>query len=328
MVCRRLLRSSQMIAGLCLAVACIGSANAQAYPTKAITMVSPYQPGGGADGIGRVLAEAASRELGQPVVVDSKPGAEGMIGSLDVAKSQPDGYRILWGGAGSMMMSTALRKNPPFDPVTAFTPVAATVDFSFFLYVHPSFPARDIKEFIAYVKAHPGEVSYASSGGLSLLNMADLEAKHGLKMVRVPYKGEASAATDLVANRVQALFATTSIGSFARDGKLKMLATTLPQRSELFPEVPTFREAGLPDVEFGGGWLGVYAPPGLPQPIVERLNKAFSRAYNDPRVKEHMLKAGLVYTPINTQEDLLNYTRNQRDLYRRSVRDLKIPQVD
>lgn len=325
---RQALHYCRLLAAACVALAAAGSAHAQAFPAKPITLVSPYQPGGGADGIGRVLAEAASRELGQPIVVDAKPGAEGMIGSLDVARSPADGYRLLWGGAGSMMLSTALRKNPPFDPATAFTPVAATVDFSMFLYVPPSFPANNVQEFIAYVKANPGKVSYASSGGLSLLNMADLASRHGLDMVRVPYKGEASAATDLVTNRVQALFATTSIGSFVREGKLKMLVTTLPQRSPLFPEVPTFQEAGLPLVAFGGGWLGIYAPPGLPQPVFDRLNKAFSKAYTDPRVQEYMLKAGLVYTHIPTQEALVAYTRDQRDLYRKSVRELKIPLVD
>jgi len=324
---RRFLRAAGLAATLCASFIAAPLAQAQSYPVKPVIMVSPYLPGGGADSIGRLIAEAAARELGQPIIVESKPGAEGAIGSLDVAKSPADGYRILYGGAGSMMLSTAVRKNPAFDPVAAFTPIAATVDFAMFLYVHPSFPANNLKEFLAYVKANPGKVSYAASGGLSLLNMAALESKYGLEMVRIPYKGEPAAATDLVTDRVQALFATTSISAFVRDGKLKLLATTLPKRSELFPNVPTFAESGLPDPEFGGGWMGFYAPVGTPKPIVDRLNRAFTAGMSDPKVQESMRRNALVYTPVSP-ETLAAYTLQQRDLYRRSIRDLKIPQVD
>lgn len=320
-------RPFRLIAGLCLAFAAL-SAAAQAFPTRPVTLVSPYQAGGGADGIARAIAEAAGKELGQAVIVDAKPGAEGLVGSQDVQRAPPDGYRVLFGGAGSLMITTALRKNPPFDPVTAFTPVAASVDFSFFLYVHPSLPVKNVQEFIAYVKANPGKVAYATGNNQGLLSMADLALKHNLDMVKVQYKGEAGAATDLMSNRVQAIFATTALLNFAKEGKLRILVTTLPKRSPLLPDVPTMKESGVPEIEFGGGWLGIYAPAGTPPPVVERLNKAFAAAFNSPDVQTKMNNAGLVYTPYNTPEELARYTRDQRDLYRKTVKELGIPLTD
>lgn len=316
----------QVLAGMgALALGAATGAHAQApFPTKPIILVSPYLAGGSADGIARALAEAAGKELGQPVVVEAKPGAEGLVGAADVQKAPPDGYRVLWGGAGSMMIVPALRKNPPFDPVTAFTPIAASVDFSFFLYVHPSFPAKDMKEFLAYVKANPGKVSYATGNNQGLLTMADLELKHNLDMVKVQYKGEVAAAADIVTNRIQAIWATTSILNFAKEGKLRILATTLPKRSPLLPDVPTMKELGIAGGEFGGGWLGIFGPAGVPRPIVERLNKAFVHALNTPDVQTKLSNAGLVYTPITTPEALNAYSKDQRDMYVKVVKDLKI----
>ena len=223
-----------------------------------------------------------------------------------------------------MMVVPALRKNPPFDPVTAFTPITASVDFSFFLYVHPSLPVNNVKEFIAYVKANPGKVSYATGNNQGLLSMADLALKHNLDMVKVQYRGETAAAADLLTNRVQAIFATTSIMNFAKEGKLRMLVTTLRKRSPLLPDVPTMKESGVPEIEFGGGWLGIYGPPGMAKPVVERLNKAFVSALNSSDVQTKLNNAGLVYTPYLTPEELAKYTMDQRDLYRKTVKELGI----
>lgn len=321
------LRPGRLVAGLCtgLCIALTGQgASAQAFPNKPLTLVSPYLAGGAADGIARALAEAAGKDLGQSVVVEAKPGAEGLVGAMDVTKAPPDGYRVLFGGAGSLMIVPALRKTPPFDPVTAFTPIAASVDFSFFLYVHPSLPVKTMKEFIDYVKANPGKVAYATGNNQGLLTMADIALKHNLDMVKVQYKGEVGAAADLVTNRVQAMWATTSIMNFAKEGKLRMLATTLPKRSPQLPDVPTMHEAGLPPVEFGGGWLGIYGPPGMPKPVVDRLNKAFIGAMSNADVQTKMQNAGLVYTPYTTPEELAKYTKDQRDLYRKTVKELGI----
>ncbi len=324
MTFRRPSRCRSLIGGLALAFTSFIS-SAQQFPTKPITLVSPYLAGGSADGIARAIAEAAGKELGQPVVVEAKPGAEGLVGAQDVQRAAPDGYRVLWGGAGSLMIVPALRKEPPFDPVVAFTPIAASVDFSFFLYVNPSLPAKNMKEFIEYVKANPGKVAYATGNNQGLLTMADIAKKHGLDMVKVQYRGEVAAATDLLTNRVQAMFGTTSVINFAREGKLRVLVTTLQKRSPLLPEVPTMRESGVPDVEFGGGWLGIYGPANMPRPVTERLNKAFIAAFNNADVQTKMRDAGLVYTPYPTLPELAKYTRDQRDLYRKTVKELDIP---
>ncbi|CAN5466559.1 tripartite tricarboxylate transporter substrate binding protein [soil metagenome] len=316
-----------LIAGMGAAALFASGVQAQgAFPNRPITLVSPYQAGGSADAIARAIAEAAAKDLGQPVVVESKPGAEGLVGAADVQKAAPDGYRVLWGGAGSLMIVPALRKAPPFDPVTAFTPIAASVDFSFFLYVNPSFPAKDMKEFIAYVKAHPGKVAYATGNNQGLLTMADLSLKHNLDMVKVQYKGETGASADLLTNRVQAMWATTSVLPFAKDGRLRVLATTLPKRSPLLPDVPTMKELGISGGEFGGGWLGIYGPAGMPKPIVDRLNKAFVGAFNSQDVQTKLYNAGLVYTPVTTPDALGKYTRDQRDMYIKTVKDLGIEQ--
>jgi len=299
---------------------------AQDFPSRPIVLVSPYLAGGSADGIARAIAEAAAKDLGQPVVVESKPGAEGVIGANDVLKALPDGYRVLWGGAGSLMIPAALRKHPPFDPVANFTPVAASVDFSFFLYVHPSFPAKNIKEFISYVKAHPGQVAYATGNNQGLLTMADMSKKFGLDMVKVQYKGEVGAAPDLLSNRVQAMWGTSSVINFARDGKLRVLATTLTKRSDLLPDVPTMREEGVAAGEFGGGWLGIFGPAGMPKPVVQRLNTAFLKAFNSPDVQTKMHASGLVYTPYTTPDTLARYVKDQRDMYRNLMSDLNMVQ--
>ena len=316
-----------VLAGFGAAALAASGVHAQApFPSRPVTLVSPYQAGGSADGIARAIAEAASKELGQPIVVESKPGAEGLVGAADVQKAPPDGYRVLWGGAGSLMIVPALRKSPPFDPVTAFTPIAASVDFSFFLYVHPSFPAKDMKEFIAYAKANPGKIAYATGNNQGLLTMADLALKHNLNMVKVQYKGETGAATDLLSNRVQAMWGTTSVLPFAKEGKLRVLATTLPARSPLLPEVPTMKELGITGGEFGGGWLGIYGPAGMQKPVIERLNKAFVSAFGSADVQAKMYNAGLVYTPVNSPEALVRYTKDQRHLYVKMVKDLGIEQ--
>jgi tripartite-type tricarboxylate transporter receptor subunit TctC len=303
-------------------------ARSQTFPSKPITLVSPYQAGDTVDTIARSIAEVASKDLGHPIVVESKPGAEGLIGALDVAKSTPDGHRILWGGAGSLMVVPALRRTPPFDPVTSFTPVAGSIDFSFFLYVHPSFPAKTAQEFVSYVKANPGKVAYATGNNTSLLTMSDIALRHGLEMERVQYRGETAAVADLLSNRVQAIFATSSLVSYAKEGKLRVLATSLSRRSSLLPDVPSLKESGVDWAEFGGGWLGVYGPPGMQPGVVERLNGAFSAAFAAPELKPKLQMWGLFHTPRTRPGEMAEFTRQQRDLYRSLVRAAKLPVVD
>ncbi len=324
---RRMLRGFAAGAAICLLGA--NAVAADNFPNRVITLVSPYQAGGGADSIGRAIAEAAAKQLGQPVVVESKPGAEGIIGAMDIIRSKPDGYRLFWGGGGSMVVSPALRKKTPFDPVKAFTPISGSVDFSFFLYVRPDFPANNFKEFIAEVKANPGKYNYGTGNNTGLLTFAYLKKKYGLDIQQVKYKGESAVVNDLIPGRVQALFATTSALQHAKTGKLKMLVTTLPERSELAPDVPTFQESGFEEIPFSpaGGWLGIFGPPGMDPGIQTKLHEAFDKALQDPEVKKMILSGGLKHTPMSIPE-LTEFVRSQRDQYIETVRDLQIPQID
>lgn len=307
-----------------------GTASAASdYPTKPITLVSPYLAGGSADGIVRALATAAAKDLGQPVVVETKPGAEGLIGAQDVMRSAPDGYRILWGGAGSMMVVPALRKTAPFDPEKAFTPITGRVDFSFFLFTHPSVPAKNMKEFVELVKANPDKYNYATGNNQGTLTFAYINKEYGLSMERIAYKGEAAIMNDILPGRIHALIGTSLAISHAKDGKLNVLATTLPQRSPLLPDVPTMTESGFKEVPFspGGGWLGIFGPAGMQKPVVDRLAKAFTIAFQDPEVQEKVRVAGLTYTKMSPEE-LGRFVVEQRDQYIKTVKDLGIPLVD
>lgn len=318
----------RLFAGLSATIVA-GSVCAADFPVRPVTLVAPYQAGGSADGIARAIATAAAKELGQPVVVENKAGADGLIGAMDVLKAAPDGYRVLWGGAGSMMVVPALRKNPPFDPVTAFTPIAGSVDFSFFLYVHPSVPANDMREFVDFIKANPGKYNYATGNNQGLLTFAYINKSQGLDMEQVAYKGETAVVGDLIPGRVQAMFGTSTASPHVKNGKLKALVTTLPQRSPLLPDVPTMKESGFDDLPFspGGGWLGIFGPAGMERPVVDRLNKAFEAALNDPEVQKQLEQAGLTYTPLSVDE-LAVFVKDQRDLYKKTVRELGIPLLD
>lgn len=299
------------------------AASAQ-YPNKPITLVVPYQAGGSTDALARALATAAAAELGQPIVIENKPGAEGLIGCLDVAKAAPDGYRLLLGGAGSLVLVPALRKTPPYDAVKDFTPIAGVSEFSFFMFVHPSLPTKNMTEFVNYVKANPGKVNYAASNNSGIMSMAFLSRTAGLDMVKVLYKGEPASIADLLTNRVQATFATATPVPHVKSGQLRALATSLTKRSNLLPDVPTMTEAGQKEIPFGGGWVAIFGPAGMPKDVVNRLSKAFIAANNQPATHAKMDQLALVPSPL-TSDELGSYVKAQTIVYRDAVRDLKMP---
>jgi tripartite-type tricarboxylate transporter receptor subunit TctC len=315
-----------------LAVLMVGVAPAiaaQGFPTKPITLVVPYQAGGSSDGIARAMVRLVGKDLGQQVVVENKAGAEGMIGSLDVMKSAPDGYRILFGGAGSMIVVPALRRAPPFDPGTQFTPISGVVDFSFFLYVHPELPVKSLKEFVAYAHANPGKINYATGNNQGLLTFAYLKKSLNLDVVQVAYKGETAATADLLTGRVQAMFATTAPLMHAKEGRLKVLVTTLPQRTPLLPEVPTMTESGYPEFPFSpaGGWLGIFGPADMQPEVVKILHQSFGKALTDPDIQKQLAQAGLAYRAMGLDQ-MGMFVKSQRDQFRSLIRDLGIPQID
>lgn len=302
---------------------------AQGFPAKPITLVVPYQAGGSSDGIARAMARLVGKDLGQQVIVENKAGAEGMIGSLDVMKSAPDGYRILFGGAGSMIVVPALRRTPPFDPGTQFTPISGVVDFSFFLYAHPDLPVKNLKEFVDYAQANPGKINYATGNNQGLLTFAYLKKSLNLDVVQVAYKGETAATADLLSGRVQAMFATTAPLMHAKEGRLKVLVTTLPKRTPLLPEVATMTESGYPEFPFSpaGGWLGIFGPAEMNPEVVKILHRSFGKALTDPEVEKQLAQAGLAYRAMELDQ-MAVFVKSQRDQFRNLIKDLGIPMLD
>ncbi len=294
------------------------------FPNKPITMVIPYMVGSSSEGIARSVAAAASAELGQPVVVDNKPGADGQIACLDVMKAAPDGYRILLGTGGSLVAVPALRKTPPYDAVKDFTPIAGLADFSHFVFVNTNLPAKNMAEFISYVKANPGKVNYGTGNNISLLTMAYLTRDAGLDMVRIPYKGEPATLIDLLANRVQVMSATALPFPHVKSGALRALVTTLPKRISTLPDVPTMQESGLKEIPFGGGWVAFFGPAGMPKDVVDRLSRALIAAQKTPDVQARMDQFFLVASPLRPEE-LGAHVRAQAIVYRDAVRELKMP---
>jgi tripartite-type tricarboxylate transporter receptor subunit TctC len=312
------------LATLACATLVSGTAQAQ-FPNRPVTIVMPYPAGSSTDGLVRAVATAAAVELGQSVVVDNKPGAEGLIAHADVAKSPPDGYRIVFGTGGSLVAVPALRKVPPYDAIKDFTPIAGLADFSHFLFVHASFPAKNMAEFIAYVKANPGKINYATGNNISVLTMGYLQRDAGLQMVQVPYKGEPPALTDLLAGRIQVMSATALPVPHAKSGALRALVTTLPKRTPLLPDVPTMQEAGQKPIPFGGGWVAFFGPAGMPRDIVDRLSKALINASATPIVQQRIEQFGLVHSPLKPDE-LATHLKAQVVIYADAVRELKLQQ--
>lgn len=296
-------------------------AHADDYPTRAIRIVVPFSPGGAVDGPTRLIAQELGKRLGQPVVVENKPGAGATIGTDVVAKAPPDGYTLLLASQTNAISATLYRKLP-FDPIEDFTPITLIGREPGVVVVHPSVPARTLQEFIAYVKAHPGKVDYASSGNGSGQHLfaALLASKTGMKMNHVPYRGSAQATTDLLSGVVaMAIPGTAGMVGYIESGRLRALAVTGARRSPQLPDVPTVIESGVPGYE-AYVWMGLLAPKGTPAPIVARLQHEVVAVLGENRVKAYMAKAGIEIVG-STSEDFGRFFRAERDLWAKVIRD-------
>ncbi|TMH43535.1 MAG: tripartite tricarboxylate transporter substrate binding protein [Betaproteobacteria bacterium] len=277
---------------LCLA----GLAQAQPYPVKPIHFIVPFPPGGGNDTVARAIAQQLGPDLGQPVVIDNRPGAGGSVGAELAAKSPPDGYTLFLAGVGSHAVNPNLHARLAYDPVRDFTPITLVATAPSVLVVNPAVPARTVAEFTAYARANPGKLNYASNGNGSAAQLAAAmyESMANVRMVHVPYKGIAPALTDLLSGEVQLMFGTVvALVPHIQAGKLRALAVTSRKRSALLPEVPSLAESGLPDYE-AGSWYGVMAPAGTPREIVERLHGAIARALKQPDVAQRLAAEGAI----------------------------------
>jgi len=308
-----------------LAILLLASTVSQAqYPNKPIKFIVGFPPGGSADPTTRIVGAALQEALGQPIVVENRPGADSAIAAEQVAKMAPDGYTIMFASNSAMTAAVALRKQAMYDPLKDFTPISMVGRATAFLYVHPSVPAKTLKEFIAHAKANPGKLIYGTGNPLSILYNVQLMNATGIDMLHVPYKGEGPLNPDLLAGRLHSSFLSTgSAVSNAKDGRLRALAVLLEKRSPLLPEVPTIAEAGVPEVTVRQ-WAGVFGPPKMPPEIVARLNKEVNALLKKPDVIEKLQSYG--YSPEgSTPERLLEVNRADLELWRRLVKEAGIP---
>ncbi len=282
-----------------------------AYPAKAITMVVPFPPGGPTDLIARVLAQKLSEQMGQPVMVDNKPGANGNIGSAYVAKAAPDGYTVLY-NTSSVALSPALYKSMPYDVQRDLAPVALTAVVPLALVVNPAVPASNMREFVAYAKANPGKLSYGSAGNGNVTHLAAYQfvRAQGIEATHVPYKGSAPADVDLAGGQIQFMTDTVnSVMAFVRDKRMKLLAVTTAKRMSLFPDVPTLDETVMPGFE-AGAWQGLMVPAATPPAVVQRLNAEVMKALRSADVRERLAQQGT--EPLgSTPEEYGAYIRKE-----------------
>ncbi len=282
-----------------LALAGITPALSQAYPTRPITLIVPYAPGGATDIIGRVIAEEVSHTIGQRVVVENRAGAAGSVGAAAVARAQPDGYTLLMGALTSHSINMGLQAKPGFDLKKDFAPVTLAGTVGLALVVHPSVQAKTIPELVALAKAKPDDFNYASSGNGSPQHLAGemFNARAGTKLGHVAYRGSGPAMTDMIGGQVKVMFDTIpSVLQHVNAGSLKAIATTGREPSPFMPDYPTAISQGLADFEIGS-WFGVLAPAGTPQPVIDKLNTEIGKALRSPRALEAMKLQGVTPKP-------------------------------
>ena len=293
--------ASRCIARACLAAAVSAASlfasqtHAQAYPVKTVRIIAPFAPGGSADTLGRIAAAKLSEIHSQSFIVENRAGAGGMIGSDQVAKSAPDGYTLVVSGIASHAVGPAMSAKPPFDPIKDFSHIALFGGPPLVFAVNPSVPARDLKEFIALAKAKPGGFSYGSPGnGTHGHLFAELLKQiHGINMQHVPYKGASGAVADLIAGHLPTLSTTlTTAASQVRSGKARALAISAEGRLPDYPQVPTFRELGYPELT-AITWFSLSGPAGLPGEIVNRLNADVRRLLQLPDVRQRLRPEGI-----------------------------------
>ncbi|RDK10276.1 Bug family tripartite tricarboxylate transporter substrate binding protein [Cupriavidus lacunae] len=277
-------------------------AGAQAWPDKPIRLVVNFPAGGAADTLARGISPGLSEALKRPVVIDNRPGANGIVGGDVVAKAPADGYTFLLTSGGAVAIDPFLYKKMPYDPLKDLTPVASVALVRVYLLVHPSVPAKTLDEFIAYVREHPGKLSYGSAGNGSTPHIAAEMFKRAGKLdaVHVPYKGAAPALSDLLAGQVQFMFDPGPGLQHVASGKLRLLAVASTKRAAQYPDVPTLAEAGLQDVD-GDSTFGVYAPAGTPPGIVERMNREINRTLAGAQLLENVNKLGGAVAPLSIQ---------------------------
>lgn len=301
------------------------SAWGQTYPSRPISMVIGFAPGGGTDTAARIIAKKLGDNLGQSVVVENKPGAGGNIATDYVAKSAPDGYTILLGSVGSLTVAPHIVRKLPYDPLRDLAPITMAVVFPNVLVVHPSVPAKNLAEFVKLARENPGKVTYGSSGigGAGHLAGELFRIVAQIDIVHVPYKGGGPAVADLLGGQITSVFATpASGGGHVKAGKLRALATTGAKRTPFLPDVPTIAESGYPGYE-ATNWYAYVAPAKTPKEILERLNRELVSVLSSSDVRDQLNNHGLEPMP-GTSEELAKYMQREYETWGRVVKEAKI----
>jgi tripartite-type tricarboxylate transporter receptor subunit TctC len=299
---------------------------AQAYPSKPVHIIVPYPPGGTADILTRALGQQLDGRLKQPVIVENRPGAGAAIGADLVAKAAPDGYTLLMGTVSSHAINPSVNPNVNYDPIKDFTPVAAVATIPFVLVVHPSFPAKSVRELVDLAKSRPGEINYASAGiGTSNHLAGELfKSAAQIDIVHVPYRGSAPALADVIAGHVQMMFDLSATALPHIESKtVRALAITSKARSPLAPTLPTMAESGLPGFE-ASAWFGVFGPAGIPAEIVTRLHAEINAALGTAQMRDLLAKRASDVLNFGSPAEFAAFVQADRDRWAGVVREAKI----
>lgn len=317
-------QSITVLAVLAFVSAC---AAAQEYPNRPIRLIVPFAAGGGSDFVGRLIGQKLTDQMGQTVVVDNRPGAASLLGTQLAANAAPDGYTLLLADSG-FTINIAFFKDPKYDALKSFDPVSVVAEAPYILVVNPTLPyAGSLKEFVAAAKAQPGKLTIGSAGSGSGTHMTGelFRLRAGINMIHVPYKSVGPAMSDVVAGQIQSTITTPAVSlPLVKAGRLKILAAAVPQRSKTLPDVPTFAEGGVPDVNVSN-WYSIVTVGGTPKPIIQRLYKEIVRALASPEMPERLATSGLE-PGGNTPEQFRKKIEDELQRWKRVIKDAGIKQ--
>jgi tripartite-type tricarboxylate transporter receptor subunit TctC len=306
-----------------LLVASFGAAASAQYPSRPVRIIVPFGAGSSTDIVARIVAAPLGQAIGQPVIVENRPGADGAIAAEAVARSAPDGHTLLLSTNSPHSAAPHLRKKLPYDPFADFTPISFVGRYTFFIVVHPSVPASSLADFVSYARANPDKLNYATGNTSSIVLTGMFLALNGLKILHVPYKTEPTAIPDFLQGQVQLMISSyATVAPHIRDGKLRALATTLDRRSPLLPDVPAITETGMPKFPIVS-WAGLFGPAKLPKDVVDRLNREVTAVIARPDVREQLIKQAFDGAG-STSDELAAFVREQYEVWGKAIRDAGI----